>query len=97
MITFCSKTFHSAVNNRSEHRYRSKFFPSLGVRKVNFNCRNIGSGQGIPNGHASMSISSRIDQKPIKATRRILNGCHNFAFNIALKKLQFDAQGLFNL
>src|SRR5437870_1946059 len=69
-----------------------ELFSRVDVREMDFNGRDAHCRNGIPQGNARVSISSRIEDNNIKVPFSLLNPSDKLAFKIGLPEIDFSPQ-----
>lgn len=72
----------------------SEIFPGMDVGEVDFDGGEAHGGDGVTEGDASMGVSGGIDHDDVELFGGLLDPSDEFAFDIALAEIDFDAEFL---
>jgi len=84
------KPGYDATTDRRNERITTEFFSGVDVRKMDLDGGNVDRRDGIPEGHARMGVSCRVEDYEVVFAKRLLDPRYQLAFDIGLPALDLD-------
>src|SRR5687768_16968684 len=92
LVTISAETADDGESRISERGAAALRLAGVDVGQMDFNERNLHSGQSVADGEAGMAVSARVHERAIHATPQSVHRLDDFPFPIVLRERELDSE-----